>query len=96
MFIAMRIGKLGPFGETLAAERLAANGFTDIEDPNGLRVNYPFGDLLAARDGVRYFIGVKARNERRQGDVDGKEWIAVDAGGCAPPILARGKRPHVS
>jgi hypothetical protein len=32
-------------------------------------VNYPFGDLLATRDGVRYFIGVKARNEMRQGEV---------------------------
>ena len=46
-----------------------ANGFTEIEDLNRLRVNYPFGDLLATRDGVRYFIGVKARNEMRQGDV---------------------------
>jgi hypothetical protein len=65
----IRIGKLGRLGETLAAERLAAHGFTDIEDLNQLRVNYPFGDLLAVRDGVRYFIGVKARNEMRQGNV---------------------------
>jgi hypothetical protein len=65
----IRIGKLGQLGEKLAAERLAANGFTDIEDLNRIRVHYPFGDLLATRDGVRYFIGVKARNEMRQGDV---------------------------
>jgi hypothetical protein len=32
-------------------------------------VNYPFGDILATRDGVRYFVGVKSRNEMRQGDV---------------------------
>jgi len=56
----MRIGKLGRLGETLAAERLAADGFTEIEDLNRLRVNYPFGDILATRDGIRYFVGVKA------------------------------------
>jgi hypothetical protein len=65
----LRIGKLGRLGEILAAERLAAKGFTDVEDLNLLRVNYPFGDLLASRHGVRYFIGVKARNAMRQGDV---------------------------
>lgn len=64
----IRIGKLGQLGETLAAERLAARGFTDIENLNRRRVNYPYGDLLATRDGISYFIGVKARNEMRQDD----------------------------
>jgi len=64
-----RIEKLGQLGEKLAAERLAVNGFTEIEDLNSIRVHYPFGDLLATRDGVRYFVGVKARNEMRQGEV---------------------------
>lgn len=31
--------------------------------------NQPFADLLAAKDGIRYFIGVKSRNEER--DVGG-------------------------
>jgi hypothetical protein len=64
-----RITKLGRLGEDLAAERLSEHGFTDIENLNLRRNNYPFGDLLATKDGVRYFIGVKARNEMRQGDV---------------------------
>jgi hypothetical protein len=64
-----RITKLGRLGEDLAAERLTHHGFKDVENLNLRRNNYPFGDLLATRDSVRYFIGVKARNEMRQGDV---------------------------
>jgi Holliday junction resolvase-like predicted endonuclease len=63
-----RISKLGRLGEELVAERLRHHGFTNIENLNLRRRNYPFGDVLATRDGVRYFIGVKARNEMRQGD----------------------------
>lgn len=64
-----RITKLGQLGEDLVAERLSGFGFTDIENLNRRRVNFPFGDLIATKDGVRHFIGVKARNEMRQGDV---------------------------
>jgi hypothetical protein len=64
-----RITKLGRLGEDLVAERLPDQGFTDIENLNLRRHNYPFGDLLATKNGIRYFIGVKARNEMRQGDV---------------------------
>jgi Holliday junction resolvase-like predicted endonuclease len=64
-----RITKLGRLGEDLAAERLKHEGFTNIENLNLRRNNYPFGDLLATRQGVRYFIGVKARNEMRHGNV---------------------------
>lgn len=63
-----RITKLGRLGEELTAERLKLHGFDDIENLNLRRNHYPFGDLLAAKDGARYFIGVKARNEMRQGD----------------------------
>jgi len=64
-----RITKLGRLGEDLAAERLDDCGFSDIENLNLRHHNYPFGDLLATKDGVRYFIGVKARNEMRQGQI---------------------------
>jgi hypothetical protein len=64
-----RITKLGRLGEDLVAERLHHQGFTHIENLNLRRHNYPFGDLLATKDKVRYFIGIKARNEMRQGDV---------------------------
>ena len=64
-----RINKLGRVGELLSAERLREQGFTNVEDLNQRRANYPFADLLAVRDGTRYLIGVKTRNEMRQGEV---------------------------
>jgi len=64
-----RISKLGRLGEELVAERLRHHGFSNIENLNSRRRNYPFGDVLATKDGARYFIGVKTRNEMRQGDV---------------------------
>ena len=69
-FLAIeRITKLGRLGEDLVAERLKVQGYTAIENLNLRRHNYPFGDILATKNGNRYFIGVKARNEMRQGDV---------------------------
>ena len=64
-----RMTKLGRLGEVLAAERLKEYGFTEIEDLNERRTNYPFADIIASRDGTRFLIGVKTRNEMRQGDV---------------------------
>jgi hypothetical protein len=60
-----RTSRLGTIGEELAAEALAASGFTDIRDLNKDVHNQPFADLLAEEAGVRYFISVKARNENR-------------------------------
>jgi hypothetical protein len=64
-----RISRLGRLGEDLVAERLHRHGYTNIENLNLRRHNYPFGDLLATKNSIRYFIGVKARNEMRQGNV---------------------------
>jgi hypothetical protein len=64
-----RITRLGRLGESLVAERLRDFSFTEIENLNQRRVNFPFADLLAARDGTRYLIGVKTRNEMQQGEV---------------------------
>jgi hypothetical protein len=63
-----RITRLGLLGEELATERLEGEGFK-VQNLNKQRANFPFADLLATKDGVRYFIGVKARNENRQGNV---------------------------
>ena len=67
--MSSRPSKLGHLGEDLVAERLQHHGYTNIENLNLRRHNHPFGDLLATKNGIRYFIGVKARNEMRQGDV---------------------------
>ncbi|TGQ80109.1 hypothetical protein EN850_12480 [Mesorhizobium sp. M8A.F.Ca.ET.207.01.1.1] len=64
-----RTSKLGILGEVLAAEALVRNGFQGVRNLNDDVHNQPFADLLAEKDGIRYFIGVKARNEER--DVGG-------------------------
>ncbi|MGV8840606.1 MAG: hypothetical protein ACWA6X_09920 [Bauldia sp.] len=62
-----RVTRLGRLGEVLAAEALARAGFEEIDDLNLTRVNYPFADLIAKKDGNRFLIGVKTRNLMRQG-----------------------------
>jgi Holliday junction resolvase-like predicted endonuclease len=64
-----RMSRLGELGETLAAEALSRAGFQEVENLNTRRTNHPFADILAARNGTRYLIGVKTRNEMREGDV---------------------------
>jgi hypothetical protein len=64
-----RITKLGSIGEDLVAERLAFQGYAVQNLNRTHRHNYPFGDLLASKNGTTYFVGVKARNEMRQGRV---------------------------
>jgi hypothetical protein len=62
-----RTTRLGRIGEALAAERLAQHGFSEVQNLNEKRVNFPFADLVAVRGGRRFLISVKARNEMRQG-----------------------------
>jgi hypothetical protein len=56
-----RISQLGTLGEAIASERLVARGFDCKPTPP----NYPYADLIAVRGAERYFVGVKARNEKR-------------------------------
>ena len=60
-----RISKLGSLGEELAEEALLRNGFEQVRNLNDSCHNQPFADLLAEKQGSRYFIGVKARNEKQ-------------------------------
>lgn len=60
-----RTSALGRIGESLAEQALRKNGFSNIRNLNRLRHNQPYADLIAEKNGQRYFIGVKARNETR-------------------------------
>lgn len=63
-----RTTALGKLGEELAAEALQRNGFENVVNLNPPGGRYqPYADLLAERDEKRYFISVKARNERQVG-----------------------------
>src|SRR5687767_14779497 len=65
--------RLGEIGEELALSLLAGNGFTNIRDLNRTenatatttsgKTNSHFADFVADKDGERYVISVKARNE---------------------------------
>lgn len=57
--------QIGEFGEKVAAADLEANGFSDITDLNEGHPNNEYGDILAVRNGERFYISVKARNKYR-------------------------------
>ena len=59
--------ELGNLGEKWTVRLLQRARFRDIQDLNERRYNHPGADFLADRDGIRYFITVKARNKYRQG-----------------------------
>lgn len=60
---AHRVQRLGRLGEQLACAALERCGFTAIQNLNNLEVNFPYGDILAVREGITYVISVKARNK---------------------------------
>tara|TARA_B100001142_G_scaffold197971_1_gene196797 strand:+ start:261 stop:749 length:489 start_codon:yes stop_codon:yes gene_type:complete len=60
---SMRRKALGELGELFAIKTLVDNGFTQIRNLNDVKMNYPFADLYAEKDGGRYVISVKARNK---------------------------------
>lgn len=77
-----RFKRLGDYGEILAKKVLEENGFEDVRNLNEARMNFPFADYYARKDGEEYLISVKTRNkyERRgklncrykMGDTDSK------------------------
>jgi len=59
---AHRASLLGSFGESLAENVLRAAGFTNIQNLNRLKMNFPFGDVCAERNAEKFVISVKIRN----------------------------------
>ena len=60
---AKRKKSLGELGELFAIKALVNNGFSYIKNLNDKKMNYPFADLYAEKDGKSYVISVKARNK---------------------------------
>lgn len=60
---AHRCKKLGDIGEELAEHLLKVNGFSNVQNLNLLKSNFPFADFYAEREDVRYIISVKIRNK---------------------------------
>lgn len=59
---ALRKKSLGELGELFAIKALVDNSFEKIVNLNDRKMNYPFADLYAEKDGKKYIISIKARN----------------------------------
>jgi hypothetical protein len=60
---ALRKKSLGELGELISIKALVDSSFDKIVNLNDKKMNYPYADLYAERDGQRYVISVKARNK---------------------------------
>jgi hypothetical protein len=60
---ARRARSLGELGESLAESILAQAGFTNVENLNRSKMNFPFADFYAERKSEKYVISVKIRNK---------------------------------
>lgn len=89
-----RIAELGQLGEELAEEALNHTGYQQVRNLNAVQRNQPFADLLAERDGNRYFISVKTRNEaRRVGGLNESYNCFKIATPANAALKAKGKNP---
>lgn len=60
---AMRKKSLGELGELFAIKALVDDSFERIVNLNDKKMNYPFADLYAEKDGKKYIFSIKARNK---------------------------------
>ena len=60
---AKRKKSLGELGELFGIKALVDNLFEKIVNLNDIKMNYPFADLYAEKDGKKYVISIKARNK---------------------------------
>ena len=62
-----RLHKLGTAGEKLAEKTLQKNRFSKIINLNRDIPNFPYADLYAEKEDLRYLISVKIRNKNEAG-----------------------------
>ena len=68
-----RTKSLGEIGELYGIKALVDNGFTNIKNLNDIRMNYPYADVFAEKDGRRYVISIKGRNKlQNNGELNGR------------------------
>jgi len=60
---ASRKKSLGELGELFAIKALVDNRYDKIVNLNDKKMNFPFADLYAEKDGKKFIISVKARNK---------------------------------
>ncbi len=60
---ALRKKSLGELGELFAIKALVDNSYERIVNLNDQKMNYPYADLYAEKEGKKYVISIKARNK---------------------------------
>lgn len=60
---ASRKKSLGELGELFAIKALVDNRYDKIVNLNDKKMNFPFADLYAEKEGRKFIISVKARNK---------------------------------
>jgi Holliday junction resolvase-like predicted endonuclease len=87
-----RITELGKLGEEFAMEALKRNGFQQVSNLNESKHNHPFADVVAEKQGTRYFISVKARNEKQRNGKNNDSYNCIKIAETNSNILkSRGK-----
>ena len=66
---ARRKKSLGELGELFGIKALVDKSFKNIENLNDTKMNYPFADLYAEKDGKKYVISIKARNKYQKNGI---------------------------
>ncbi|MFQ3195723.1 MAG: hypothetical protein ACI9N3_002564 [Colwellia sp.] len=74
---ALRKKSLGELGELFGIKALVDNEFEKIKNLNDTKMNFPFADLYAEKDGNKYVISIKARNKHQK---NGKENTSYNLG----------------
>jgi len=63
---ALRKKSLGELGELFGIKALVDNSFEKIVNLNDKKMNYPFADLYAEKDGKKYIVSIKSRNKHQK------------------------------
>jgi hypothetical protein len=70
---------LGELGELIGVKTLVDSGFLEIMNLNDKKMNYPFADLFATKEGKRFVISIKARNKiQRDGNLNARYILGRD------------------
>lgn len=60
---ALRKKSLGELGELFGIKALVDGHFEKVVNLNDRKMNYPFADLYAEKEGKRFIVSIKARNK---------------------------------
>ncbi len=60
---ALRKKSLGELGELFGIKALVNSSFEKVVNLNDKKMNYPFADLYAEKDGPKFIISIKAKDK---------------------------------